>query len=239
MKLSFRDLSILKAVKQLMTEGVPMRRVHRQLGALRKRLPGERSIAGLSLSAHDGHVVVREHSHAWRADTGQMVFDFQHHEKPGDLHAMAVRREAIGPEPVGGMNADEWFERGIELEENDTERAIDAYERSLRLRPDSTESWINLGRLYAESGQSERANACFSEALAMDPADATAIYNLGVVSQDSGRDDDAIGYYQRALQIDASLAEAHYNLATIFDRNGDPRSAIRHINEYRKLTRNT
>lgn len=236
-KLSFRDLSILKAVKQLMTEGVPLSRVRRQLGALQQRLPDETSLAGLSLAAHAGHVVVRERSRAWRADNGQMVFDFRGRVGHGQIHALPVRHQAPGPEPIAAMNADQWFERGVALEERDTRQAIDSYERALRLRPDSTETWINLGRLYAETGQTERASACFGEALAVDPADATAIYNLGVVSQDAGRDHEATEYYQRALQIDPYLAEAHYNLATIFDRNGDPRAAIRHINEYRKLTR--
>jgi Flp pilus assembly protein TadD len=43
--------------------------------------------------------------------------------------------------------------------------------------------------------------------------------------------------YRRALELDPHLAEAHYNLATLFDQSGDSRAAIRHINEYRKLTR--
>lgn len=234
--LSFRDLAVLKMIKRLCADGVPMRRVRRQLLALKKRL-NDQPLSELPLASHHGHVVVRENHRAWRADTGQMVFDFWTDEHRGQVHAIPIRREMPGPIPVAGMNADEWFERGVALEETDSERAIDAYERSLRLRPDSTETWINLGRLYAESGQTKRASECFAKALTVDPGDATAIYNLGVVSQDAGNDQEAVELYQRALQIDASLAEAHYNLATIFDRNGDARAAIRHINEYRKLVR--
>jgi tetratricopeptide (TPR) repeat protein len=235
-KLSFRDLRVLEAIKHLVAEGVPWSRVRRQLRALKQRLPGA-SLSELSLDSYEGHVVVREQSRAWRADTGQMVFRYEANEKNGALHAIPVRREAPGPEPIAGMTADDWFERAAALEDHDSERAIDAYERALRLRPDSTEIWINLGRLFAEKGASERASACFIEALAVDPSDATALYNLGVVSQDTGNDTDAIDLYQRALKIDPNIAEAHYNLATIFDRSGDMRSAIRHINEYRKLTR--
>jgi len=58
-----------------------------------------------------------------------------------------------------------------------------------------------------------------------------------VVSQDAGREAEAVELYRRALELDPTLAEAHYNLATIFDQTGDSRAAIRHINEYRKLTR--
>ena len=76
-----------------------------------------------------------------------------------------------------------------------------------------------------------------SSALELDPADATAYYNLGVLAQDAGKEAEAIDLYRRALELDPQLAEAHYNLATLFDQSGDSRSAIRHINEYRKLTR--
>jgi tetratricopeptide (TPR) repeat protein len=91
--------------------------------------------------------------------------------------------------------------------------------------------------MFAESGDPQAAHDCFRSALELDPADATAYYNLGVVAQDGGKEEDAIGFYRRALELDPRLAEAHYNLATLFDQSGDSRAAIRHINEYRKLTR--
>lgn len=237
MKLSFRDLRVLQAVKELTRGGIPLRRVRRQLAALVQRLPAEGSLAELSLAAHGGHVVVRERGGAWHADTGQMVLDFPGDERWGQVHPIPLRREAAGPEPVDGLTADDWFERAVTLEEVDTEAAVGAYERALRLRRDSGEIWVNLGRLHAEASRTTEAARCFREALALDPADATAIYNLGVVAQDEGRDREAIELYRRALRIDPALAEAHYNLATLFDRSGDTRAAIRHINEYRKLTR--
>jgi tetratricopeptide (TPR) repeat protein len=91
--------------------------------------------------------------------------------------------------------------------------------------------------LFAESSDPEAANDCFRSALELDPAESTAYYNLGVLAQDAGKESDAITLYHRALELDPQLAEAHYNLATLFDQSGDSRSAIRHINEYRKLTR--
>jgi tetratricopeptide (TPR) repeat protein len=91
--------------------------------------------------------------------------------------------------------------------------------------------------MFAESGDPEAARDCFASAIDLDPADATAFYNLGVIAQDSGKEEDAIASYRRALELDPRLAEAHYNLATLFDQSGDSRAAIRHINEYRKLTR--
>lgn len=237
MQITFRDLRILQAVKELTQQGVSIRRVHRELAALRQRLPASASLAELSLAAHGGHVVVRERGGAWRADTGQLVLDFAGDARWGQVHPIALRRQAPGPEPADGLTAEDWFERALALEEIDADAAVGAYERALRLRRDSGEVWINLGRLHAEATRAEDAERCFREALALDPADATALYNLGVVAQDLGRDAEAIELYRRALRIEANLPEAHYNLATLFDRTGDQRSAIRHINEYRKLTR--
>jgi tetratricopeptide (TPR) repeat protein len=145
--------------------------------------------------------------------------------------------EAPALTAVAPATAEQWLSRALQLEDRDPVAAIDAYRRSLRLRPECTEAWINLGRMFAESGDTDAAHECFSSAIELDPGDATAYYNLGVIAQDAGKEADAIGMYRRALEIDPHLAEAHYNLATLFDQSGDSRAAIRHINEYRKLTR--
>lgn len=238
LRFRFQELKILKQVKELVESGVSLRRARRQLLALCGRLPEETSLASMSIDAHNGHVVVRDGDRAWRADTGQLVFEFEFDERSGLLHEMPVRTEAEAPEPIASPTADEWLDYALALEEADPRGAMEAYGHVLRQRPECTETLVNLGRLHAESGDLEEAAVCFRRALEVDPRDATALYNLGVVAQDQGKDDDAVELYERALSFDPQLAEAHYNLATIFDRAGDGRSAIRHINEYRKLTRN-
>jgi tetratricopeptide (TPR) repeat protein len=236
-RFSFQDLAVLKSVKGLADGGISWRRIRRQLVELRRRIAPEAGLSSLHLSASGRQVVVREGSFAWQADSGQMLFDFGQPPPGGEITAMPIRREAPAPEPALGLTADQWFARGADLEEEDPAAAVEAYRHSLHLRPDCTETLINLGRLHAERGAVEQAAEYFSRAIELDPRDATAVYNLGVVAQDMGRDEEAVRLYERALQLDPGLAEAHYNLATIFDRTGDPRAAIRHIHEYRKLTR--
>jgi tetratricopeptide (TPR) repeat protein len=237
LRIEFRELAALRTVKSLVEGGVPLARLQRELIALHRRLPEGRTLAELPLEVHGGHVRIRGDQPV----TPQLELPLAPApivpETTGELHAIPVRREAAAPLPAAASTADEWFERALALEDGDTEAAIDAYRRCLRLRPDSTEAWINLGRLFAENGDSDSASECFGTALKLDPNDATALYNLGVVAQDVGKERDAIYLYGRALELDPELAEAHYNLATIFDQRGESQQAIRHINEYRKLTR--
>lgn len=240
-RFSFQDLAVLKVVKDLTARGVSLPRVRRELAELRRTRGGQAGLSSLTLSAWGGHVVVRESGCAWQADSGQLLLDLGEAVRApaagGEVTAMPIRREAPPPEPAYSLTADQWFERAGELEEEDPAAAIEAYEKALHLRPDCSETLINLGRLHAESGQVARAAECFTRAMEIDPRDATAVYNMGVVAQDMGKDEEAVQLYRRALELDPLLAEAHYNLATIFDRTGDPRAAIRHIHEYRKLTR--
>jgi len=239
-QLSFRDLSALRTVKALVDAGLPLPRVRKELARIAKNLPAGTSIAELTVEARGGAIHIRGAS-GDQPLSGQLALQFEAPpaaEPPaGELRELPRAPEAPGPAAVPPATADQWIQRAMQLEDHDPVTAIDAYRRSLRLRPDCTEAWINLGRLHAESGDANAAHECFRSAIELDPADATAYYNLGVIAQDAGKEADAIALYHRALELDPHLAEAHYNLATLFDQNGDSRSAIRHINEYRKLTR--
>jgi tetratricopeptide (TPR) repeat protein len=238
-QLSFRDLAALRTVKALVEAGVPLPRVRKDLVQIQATLPSGTSLAELTMEARDGRVHVRGTPEA--SDARQLALALepppQGPPPAGELRELPRQPDVPIPVAVPPATADQWLSRAQLLEERDPVAAIDAYRRSLRLRSDCTEAWINLGRLFAESSDPEAARECFKSALELDPAEATALYNLGVLAQDAGREAEAIELYRRALALDAQLAEAHYNLATLFDQSGDSRAAIRHINEYRKLTR--
>ena len=238
--LTFRDLSALRTVKALVDAGLPLPRVRRELARIQGGLPGGTSLAELTVEARGGQVHIRG-AHGSEELRGQLALPFELAVAPlapaGELRELPRPPDAPVPVAVAPATADQWLARALQLEERDPVAAIDAYRRSLRLRPECSEAWINLGRMFAESGDPEAARDCFASAIDLDPADATAFYNLGVIAQDSGKEEDAIASYRRALELDPRLAEAHYNLATLFDQSGDSRAAIRHINEYRKLTR--
>ncbi|MEJ7601126.1 MAG: tetratricopeptide repeat protein [Kofleriaceae bacterium] len=239
-QLSFRDLAALRTVKALVEGGLPLPRVRRELVRIQRALPTGGSIAELTLEVRGDQVAVR--GTEGDPTAGQLVLPLAQAAQlapvpEGELRELPRAPGAGSPAFVPPATAEQWIQRAMTLEERDPVAAIEAYRRSLRIRPECSEAWINLGRLFAESGDATAAHDCFRSALELDPADATAYYNLGVIAQDAGTEADAIAMYRRALELDPQLAEAHYNLATLFDQSGDSRSAIRHINEYRKLTK--
>ena len=60
-------------------------------------------------------------------------------------------------------------------------------------------------------------------------------YNLGVLLHDMGRKDEAIEAYEAALRGNPGLADCHYNLALLYEDLKQPKAAIRHMAQYRRL----
>ena len=67
--------------------------------------------------------------------------------------------------------------------------------------------------------------------------DALLLYNVGVLLGDLGRKREAIEAYEAALKADPATADCHYNLALLYEGLGRPKQAIRHMSEYRRLSR--
>lgn len=242
-RLSFRDLAALRSVKSLLATGISQQRLRRDINNILEGYQGK-TVAELVLYARHGHVLVKGGGNGHVSQL-ELALD------PTPAHDAAIHTFVTARAPNGGairvavpalpaatpVTAEEWIVAAVNLEESDITGAMSAYRQAIALRADATEAWINLGRLMAENGDPKGARECFDTALRLEPDDATALYNMGVVAQDLHEEQQAITHYVRALELDASLAEAHYNLATLYDQRGDARAAIRHINEYRKLTK--
>jgi tetratricopeptide (TPR) repeat protein len=137
-----------------------------------------------------------------------------------------------------------WYERGLELEQVDAAGAIAAYERAIAGRPDLADAHNNLGRLHHDRGALAVAESHYRLALCGDDRVALYWFNLGVVLEDTGRTAESIAAYERALAIDSLLADAHYNLARQIEQAGRKhddetmlRRAVRHLKQYRELSR--
>jgi tetratricopeptide (TPR) repeat protein len=226
---SFQDLIVLRTAQALATANVPPKRIASSVKALRRHLPESMPLSGLSISAVADRVVVNEGDSRWQAETGQYLLAFEGDPADGSL-SVIERKEA---EPLA--SAEDWFDRGVALESKDREAAIHAYEQAIAANPALIDAHVNLGWLLHEAGRLAQAERAYREAIKAGGSDPMLFYNLGVLLHDMGRKNEAIEAYEAALRADPGLADSHYNLALLYEDLKQPKAAIRHMAQYRRL----
>jgi tetratricopeptide (TPR) repeat protein len=237
-RFSFQDLVFLKTARGLFAARMPARRVRGTLQRLREELSGGRPMRDLHIAVEGRRIVVSDGEARWQPESGQILFDFGATDPL--RRAAPVARPAfdgVREEGADASSAEEWFRRGCELETTAPEEAAGAYRRALALDARHADAHVNLGRLVHESGDAEAAQEHYRQALASRPADATAAFNLGVALEDLGRLTEALAAYESAIALDPGNADAHYNAASLCERLAQPANALRHLKDYRLLTR--
>jgi tetratricopeptide (TPR) repeat protein len=236
LQFSFQDLVILRTAKALVAARIPTRRIRRTLQRLRRELPRGRSLAELRIVAEGERIVVSDGDTAWNPESGQLHLDFAVSELATRAAPMARRTAAAARRAERDLDADDWYELGLELEAVDPAEARDAYRRALELDAHHADAHVNLGRLLHEQGLVTEAARHYRLALREAPEHATAAFNLGIALEDLDQPADAIEAYRAALSADPSLADAHYNVGRLYDRVGKRAAALRHLGAYRRLT---
>ena len=232
-RFSFADIILLRTTRDLLSAGVPLRRVKRVLRSLRDQLPDDRPLSTLRITSDGDSIVVREEGTLWDPGSGQVQLDFS----VGALAEMV----AIAPLPLEKdssteITADDWYDIALDLEPVAVDRALEAYRRALALFPGHVHAHLNLGRLLHEAGDVETAEAHYRQALAANPESAMAAFNLGVALEDLDRLAEAIDAYRRALRFDPEMASTHYNLSRLYEARGQSKDALRHLASYKRLS---
>lgn len=229
---SFQDLIVLRAARALLEAKISRRRINRSLEDLRRHLPEQMPLSGLSISAIGDRVVVRDGKNHFQVDDGQYVLGLDVSVENGVIRVVE-HKEAVESPP--SETADDWFDKALALEETDTKAAQAAYERAVELEPDYVGAWINLGRLLHARHDEKKAEIVYRRGLQECGANPVLMFNLGVVLEDLGKIDDAIEAYQSALSEDPNMADGHFNLARLYEAQGKEQHAIRHLGQYRRL----
>ncbi|MBB6096061.1 tetratricopeptide (TPR) repeat protein [Povalibacter uvarum] len=238
LRFSFQDLIVLRAARTLLEAKVPARRINRSLQDLRRHLPEEAPLSGLSIGAVGDQVVVRDGKNHFHADSGQYVLGFDVSVENGVLRVVERKEETAKraePEPA---DMEEWFNRALELEETNPGEARAAYQRVVDADPENCAAWTNLGRLLHEEGETRDAEHIYRRAVEQCGPDPVLMFNLGVLMEDLGRPQAALEAYQSAITEDPSLADGHFNLARLYEAIGQQQHAIRHLGQYRRLVKN-
>jgi predicted Zn-dependent protease len=234
LRFSFQDLIVLRAARALTLAKVSRRRITRALKDLRKNLPEEMPLSGLSIAAVGDRVVVRQGKTRYQVDDGQYLLGLDVSLDAGELRVVERKEQETKPAPVPEDPTD-WFEEGLELEDTDPRAAQKAYEHAVSADPGNAAAWINWGRLVHEQGKIREAERIYRRALDECGADSLLMFNLGVVLEDLGKTGAAFDAYQAAINEDPNLADCHFNLARLYESMGRQQHAIRHLIQYRRL----
>jgi len=233
LRFSFQDLITLRTAQALAKADVTPRRITRSLKELRRNLPTRMPLSGLRIGAEGDRVVVRQGSSRWNADSGQYLLEFEGDPAGGKLSVIERPVEpVVEEEPDHGA-----FERAVALEAHDADEALREYKRAIAADPAHLDAYVNLGLLLHEAGRHEEARNIYERARARCAADPVLLFNLGVLLEDMNRIAEAMEAYRAALIVDAAFGDAHYNLALLCRRAGREKEAIRHMSEYRRLSK--
>jgi tetratricopeptide (TPR) repeat protein len=251
LRFDFRDVLVLKTARELLLAGLAPARVQQALAALKMQLPADRPLSAVRVTIEGGAIVVSDGNVHWEPESGQARLVFAGEQPRANRPALTatqrtlaevVRSKKLGVElsAMGdaSLTADEWFNLGLDLEEDDPDGAYEAYLRALAYNPEHVEAMINIGRLCSEAGDERRSTAYFRQATRVDPAHPVAHFNLAVTLHDSGELGAALASYQAAIASDTQFADAHFNLATLLKEMGDHDGAERHMQAYRQVVDN-
>jgi len=233
-RFSFQDLVVLRTAREL-TTAMPARRVHRALVKLQESLPSGRQLATVRITVEGDEIVVHDGTVAWVPDSGQAVLDLDVATLASEVAPLARQAAEEARHAEALVSAEDWYSIGCVLELCDPEQALEADRRAIEQDRTHADAHLNLGRLLHEAGRIAEAEGHYRRALEERPGDDTAAYNLGVALEDLGRLGEAAQAYESALEVDPANAEAHFNLSRLCERLGDPRRALRHLQEYRDL----
>src|SRR5256885_7645966 len=170
LRFALQDLVLLRAAKGLMAARIPPAKIRGSLRRLKQQLPRGRALSELRITAEGHRVVARDGALAWNPDSGQLVLDFDVASLAERAAPLARRQAAAARRIEDDLDAEQWFDLGLELEVSAPEDARDAYRRALELDPHHAEARGDLGRLLGESGRAGGAGTPFRAGVGDRPA---------------------------------------------------------------------
>jgi tetratricopeptide (TPR) repeat protein len=128
------------------------------------------------------------------------------------------------------------FSRGSAYSEiGGYDRAIEDFDRALKLKPDSEAALLNRGNSYFGKGDYDRAIADYDRAIALKPDYPPAFVDRGNARLHKGDYDRAIADYDQAIKLKSDFAFAFQDRANAYVHKGDYDRAIADFDQAIKL----
>ncbi len=127
--------------------------------------------------------------------------------------AVVLLEKALGKAPDYFRG---WMDFGLAHHEmENTEEAIAAYSRAMKLEPSKSQPYTAAGKVRAMVGEHEDALRLFEQALQRDATDADAMAGMGHVLKTVGSQEQAIAAYRNCIRHNPDHGEAYWSLANL------------------------
>jgi serine/threonine protein kinase len=107
--------------------------------------------------------------------------------------------------------------------------AIASAQELVRLGPEDSSAWTQLGRLLLESGDKDGAKEATNRSIALDPTQSAAWNNFGLILNRDAKWHEAVEAFDRALDCDPQNTGAMLNSAEPLRRIGKSGEAVRRL----------
>lgn len=232
----FKELLALRTIIKLRQAHRPVPQISRAVEALSAKLDHiSNPLTELKMYADGKHIRVEVDGRAMEAESGQLLLNFDRAEIARLLEFKVP--DSAGAERDRRAKADNWFQRGLELEASGAphEETIAAYQKAIELDPRAAGAMVNLGTLHFNARNWREAERYYRQALTADPDYPLAHFDLANLYDERGDRTKALEHYNAALKISPNYADAHYNLALLYQGANQPMKAVRHWTTYLKL----
>src|SRR5207245_9558211 len=109
--------------------------------------------------------------------------------------------------------------------------------KGMTIDPTKTEAYLQAASIYEKRKDTPKANEMYQKVIALDPKNAAvSFFNIGVHAWNENRAKDATQAFKKAVEIDPSYAVAHRELARALMGSQDFDGALKHFQEYLKLS---
>lgn len=136
-------------------------------------------------------------------------------------------RRIISQDP---QNAEAYFMMGMMFrEQDDIEKAKNAFQAATELDPELIDAWLILGSLY-EAENDPLALQYYQSASDIDTSNVQALHAIAYYQQNNDQVDDALQTYRRINYLDKNYPDAYLNAGILFLDAGNEEAAMEQFN---------
>lgn len=234
----FGDLVSVRGILSLLEQGVPLRRIRKDVENLRQHVPElDNPLKALRLWAEGSPRIVVRHGDVLLEPDGQAVLDFGSRPESDEQDLVTNLSKGLHRQEYREELAERCFARGCELDGNPSTyaEAIESYLEGIEIDPEFSDCHCNLGAVYYNQGERKTARRCFENCLEIDRHHVEANFNLANLLEEDGCDDMALHHYRCALTSDPLYPDLHANLALLHEKLGRNHHAAEHWRRYLQL----